>query len=61
MGIAFILIVIAIMTYTLLIMPRTTMRPDMSELLRNYAHRGFFDNNDGVPENSLKRNCKIFS
>lgn len=54
MGIIFILMVIAIMTYALLIMPRSTMRPDMRELLTNYAHRGFFDNNDGVPENSLE-------
>ena len=53
MAIAFIVIVILIMTYALLIMPRVTMRPDMSDILTNYAHRGFFDNDEGVPENSL--------
>ena len=53
MAVAFIIIVIVVMTYALMIMPRTTMSPDMSALLTDYAHRGFFDNNDGVPENSL--------
>ena len=53
MGIIFIVIVIAVLTYALLIRPRVTMRPDMSRILSDYAHRGFFDNSDGVPENSL--------
>lgn len=53
MSALFIIIVIVAMTYALLIMPRVTMRPDMKNLLTDYAHRGFFDNNDGVPENSL--------
>ena len=53
MGIVFIIIVILVMTFALLIMPRVTMRPDMNGILTDYAHRGFFDNGDGVPENSL--------
>ena len=53
MGIIFIVIVILALSYALLIMPRVTMRPDMSGINTDYAHRGFFDNSDGVPENSL--------
>jgi glycerophosphoryl diester phosphodiesterase len=54
MVIAFIIILIIALTYAMLIMPRVTLRPDMSDLLTDYAHRGFFDNDDGVPENSLE-------
>ena len=53
MGVAFIIIVIIALVYALLVMPRVTMRPDMSSILTDYAHRGLFDNSDGVPENSL--------
>ena len=47
------IIVLLVMVYALLILPRVTMRPDMRGIETDYAHRGFFDNNDGVPENSL--------
>ena len=53
MAVVFIILVILIMTYALLIMPRVTMRPDMRNITTDYAHRGFFDNSDGVPENSM--------
>lgn len=53
MAILFIILVICVMTYALLIMPRVTMRPDMSSIMTDYAHRGYFDNSDGVPENSM--------
>ena len=41
------------MLYALLVMPRVTMKPDMRRVLTDYAHRGLFDNAEGVPENSL--------
>lgn len=53
MAAVFIIIVILVMTYALLVMPRVTMRPDMRSVTTDYAHRGFFDNGDGVPENSM--------
>lgn len=49
----FMIVIVCIMIYALLVMPRVTMRPDMTEVVRDYAHRGFFDNDDGVPENSV--------
>ena len=40
--------------YLFLIAPRMTNKPDMSKMLGyHYAHRGFHDNEAGVPENSL--------
>ena len=53
MAIAFLVIVILIAGYALLVMPRVTMRPNMESILTDYAHRGFFSNEDGVPENSM--------
>lgn len=53
MAIIFLVIVIIVMGYAWLIMPRTTMRPDMNNILTDYAHRGLFSNDEGVPENSL--------
>lgn len=49
----FLILVIVAMVYALLVMPRVTMRPDMRRLLTDYAHRGLFDNSQGVPENSM--------
>ena len=53
MAIAFLVLVILAMGYALLIMPRVTMKPDMRDILTDYAHRGLHDNAQGVPENSL--------
>lgn len=40
--------------YLFLIAPRMTGKPDMSAMMGvHYAHRGFFNNEGGVPENSL--------
>jgi len=40
--------------YLFLIAPRMTDKPDMSAMMGyHYAHRGYFDNEAGVPENSL--------
>ena len=54
MVIALMVTLILLLAAALLVMPRVTMRPDMSDVLTDYAHRGFFDNSDGVPENSLE-------
>lgn len=52
--VAIILIVIILAcVYALLVMPRTTMKPNMNDIACDYAHRGLFDNDGGVPENSL--------
>ncbi len=53
MAIAFLILVVLAMGYTLLVMPRVTVKPDMSDILTDYAHRGLHDNEQGVPENSL--------
>lgn len=53
MGVVFLILVIFAMAYALLVMPRVTMRPDMRRVLVDYAHRGLFENEAGVPENSL--------
>ena len=53
MAIAFLVLVVLAMGYTLLVMPRVTMKPDMRDILTDYAHRGLHDNEQGVPENSL--------
>lgn len=40
--------------YLFLIIPRLFNRPDMSSLRAyNFAHRGYYDNENGIPENSL--------
>ena len=40
--------------YLFLIIPRLFNRPDMSSLrAHNFAHRGYHDNENGIPENSL--------
>lgn len=45
---------VLIMLYLFLIAPRILNKPDMSAFYGyHYAHRGFFDNEAGVPENSL--------
>ena len=53
MGIAFLVAVILVMVGAWLIMPRITDRPNMEDVLCDYAHRGLFSNREGVPENSL--------
>lgn len=46
---------VLIVLYLFLIAPRMFNRPDMTELTAtNFAHRGYFDNENGVPENSLE-------
>lgn len=43
-----------ILLYLILVAPRMFNRPDMSSLEGyHYAHRGYFDNDNGVPENSI--------
>ncbi len=45
---------VAAALYLFLISPRLFSRPDMSTLSAyNYAHRGYHDNENGIPENSL--------
>ncbi|MBR5873788.1 MAG: hypothetical protein IKY90_03515 [Oscillospiraceae bacterium] len=40
--------------YLFLIAPRMFSKPDMSAFENvAFAHRGFFDNENGIPENSL--------
>lgn len=52
--IVLIVLVILVLLYLFLIAPRMFRKPDMSALKGyHYAHRGFFDNEAGVPENSL--------
>ena len=47
------IIIILACVYALLVMPRTTMKPNMNSITCDYAHRGLFDNEGGVPENSM--------
>lgn len=43
-----------VILYVFLVAPRMINKPDMSAFSGyNYAHRGYFDNDYGVPENSL--------
>ncbi len=49
---AILIIILLILFYFALVMPRATERPDMSYMLmRKYAHRGF--HGEGAPENTL--------
>ncbi|MBR2880261.1 MAG: hypothetical protein IKC02_06280 [Oscillospiraceae bacterium] len=51
-----ILIILAalIVLFLFLVAPRMFNKPDMSALEGyHYAHRGYFDNDAGIPENSL--------
>lgn len=52
MAIAFLVIVILVMGYAWLIMPRMTVKSDIDKVTVDYAHRGLFSNEEGVPENS---------
>lgn len=50
-----VVIVVLVVLYLYLVAPRMFNRPDRSKLLNaHYAHRGLFDNEGGIPENSLK-------
>lgn len=49
----FLIVVILACVYALLVMPRTTMKPNMRGITCDYAHRGLFDNEGGIPENSM--------
>ena len=52
MATAILIILLIILIYFALVMPRTTERPDMSfMLMRKYAHRGY--HGEDVPENTL--------
>ncbi len=53
MAAAFLIVLILACVFALLVMPRTTMKPSMNGILCDYAHRGLFDNDGGVPENSM--------
>ena len=50
-----ILIVFAVVLglFVFLVAPRMTSKPDTSFLTGVYAHRGYFDNENGIPENSM--------
>ena len=49
-----IVLVVLALLYVFLIAPRMFNRPDMSAMTGyHYAHRGYFDNETGAPENSL--------
>jgi len=49
-----IVIIILLVLYLFLVAPRMFGKPDRSKLMGvHYAHRGLFDNNSNVPENSL--------
>ena len=39
--------------FVFLVAPRMTSKPDTSFLSGVFAHRGYFDNENGIPENSL--------
>lgn len=51
-AVVFLILLIVVVLYISMIMPRATDRPDMEGILVNYAHRGLFDNKR-FPENSL--------
>ena len=53
MLIAFLILLIVAVIYISFILPRLIDSPDMSSLLVDYAHRGLFNNDGGLPENSL--------
>lgn len=49
-----IILVVLCLLLTFLIAPRMFNKPDMSALMdKSVAHRGYFDNQAGIPENSL--------
>lgn len=53
--IALITIVILMIIYLLMIMPRICGKPSREKLMHHlYAHRGLFDNESDAPENSMK-------
>ena len=39
--------------FVFMVAPRTASKPDMSAFTGAFAHRGYFDNENGIPENSL--------
>lgn len=53
MLIAFLILLIIGVIYISFILPRLIDSPDMTSLLVDYAHRGLYNNNEGLPENSL--------
>lgn len=53
MLIAFLIFLIIAVIYISFIIPRLIDKADMSSLLVDYAHRGLYNNNEGLPENSL--------
>ena len=49
-----IILVVLCLLITFLVAPRIFNKPDMSALMdKSVAHRGYFDNKAGIPENSL--------
>lgn len=49
-----IILVVLCLLLTFLVAPRMFNKPDMSALMdKSVAHRGYFDNEAGIPENSL--------
>lgn len=49
-----IILVVLCLLYLFLVSPRMFNKPDMSAFMgANIAHRGYFDNEAGIPENSL--------
>ena len=53
MLIAFLIFLIVAVIYISFIIPRLIDSPDMTSFKVDYAHRGLFNNNEGLPENSL--------
>ena len=51
--IAFLILLIIAVIYISFILPRLIDSPDMSSFLVDYAHRGLYNNDEGLPENSL--------
>lgn len=53
--VAVITVVILVILYLLMIMPRICKKPDTAAFRQHlYAHRGLFDNDSDAPENSMK-------
>ena len=49
-----IVLVVLCLLFTFLVAPRMFGKPDMSAFMgTSIAHRGYFDNEAGIPENSL--------
>ena len=53
MLIAFLILIILAVIYISFVLPRLIDSPDMTPFNVDYAHRGLYNNNEGLPENSL--------